>query len=88
MILDNRDWLEALLGRWFLSGLEGSEAGVELGRRESLERVPLECRGRIAGSEMVAMALWVMSKAATARARMPLDERWLSLETELVWRWV
>jgi len=79
LILDNRDWLEALLGRWFLSELEGSEAGVELGRWESLERVPLECRGRIAGFEMVAMAPWVLSKAATARARMALDERWSSL---------
>lgn len=85
LALDKRDWFEALLRRCFLSGLEGSELG--LGRRESLERVLLDGRWRIEGSAMVAMAFWVLSKAAAARAKMLVDDRWLSLETETVWRW-
>lgn len=77
-----RDWLEVLLKRWYLSGLEGSDEGEELVSRESRERAPLDCRGRMEGSEMVAMALWVRSKAAAAKAKMLVDERLFSLETE------
>lgn len=73
--------------RCFLSGLDGSELGLELDSRESRERVLLECRGRIEGSEMVAMAFCVLSRAAAARAKMPLEDRWFNLETETVWRW-
>lgn len=44
----------------------------------------------MAGSEMLAMALWVLSKAATARERI-LGVRWWRgaepvMETELAWR--
>lgn len=60
LALDRRDWLAALLKRWYLPGLEGPDEGKELVSTESLERAPVDWRGRIAvGSKMTAMAFWV-----------------------------
>ena len=53
---DVRDWFEELRRRWYLSGLEGSDEGEELVSNESLERAPLDCRGRMDGSEIAAIA--------------------------------
>lgn len=58
-------------------------------RRASVE---LDWRFRMTGSEMLAMALCVLSKAAAARERMLLEVRWWRgsddepIETELAWR--
>jgi hypothetical protein len=86
LILDIRDWLEALLGRWFLSELEGSEAGVELGRWESLERYHWSAEG---GSR--ASRWWRWRPGSCPRRPRP-GRGWRSMnagrvwETEPVWR--
>lgn len=58
-----------------MSGLAGSEVGRELGTRERRASAELDWRGRMTGSERLAMALWVRSKAAAARVRRLFDER-------------
>lgn len=84
---EESDWFEELRRRWYLSGLEGSDEGEELVSKESLERAPEDCRGRIAGSEIAAMAFCVRSKAEAARAKRLVEERLFNLETEeAVWR--
>ena len=79
---DDNDGLDELRRRWYLSGLEGSDEGEELVSKESLERAPLDCRGRIEGSEIVAMAFCVRSKAAAAKEKRLVEERLFNLETE------
>lgn len=83
-----RDWMEGVLKTDFLTGLAGSEVGREPGAKD---RRASELRGRITGSEMLAKAIWVLSKAAAASENMPLDDRCCSLgmevvEGELPWR--
>jgi hypothetical protein len=70
--------LEELLSWSFFSGVVGAELvfdKAELPRMESLDKAPLDCRGRIEGSEMFARALCVLSRAAAAKARIPLEDR-------------
>lgn len=83
-----RDWVEGVRKTGFLTGLAGSEFGIEPGARD---RRASELRGRMTGSEMLAKAVWVLSKAAAAREKMPLDDRCCSrgievVEGELPWR--
>lgn len=83
---EESDWFDELRRRWYLSGLEGSDEGEELVSKESLERAPLDCRGRTDGSEMAAIAFCVRSKAEAAKAKRPVEERLFNLETDEVWR--
>jgi hypothetical protein len=76
------DWVEGFLRSDFLSGLSGSLSGIELWLRE---RRAKEFLWRMTGSEMLARALWVLSRAAAAKEeRMPLEERCGALDIELV----
>lgn len=83
---DDNDGLEELLRGVFLSGLTGSEMELELGSSDSRARVLLEGRERIDGSEILASAFEVLSNAAAAKAKKPLDAREFNLETDAVWR--
>jgi hypothetical protein len=74
--MEDRDWLEGVRKSDFLAGLAGSEVGSEPGARDNRAS---ELRGRITGSEMLAKALWVLSRAAAASEKMPLDDRCCNL---------
>jgi hypothetical protein len=54
---------------------EGLGNGLAINERR--ERAVLERRCRMTGSEKFAIAVCVRSRAAAARERMPLGERWL-----------
>lgn len=88
--MDERDWLDGLLkGGLFPTGLDGSREGavdvvavvvataaaaaVVLGARERRAR---DWRGLTTGSEKLTMRFCVLSKAAAAREKMPLETRW------------
>lgn len=90
---DSRDWVDGLLKAVGLSGLAGSSLSCwcEPALSERRASVGLDWRFRMTGSEMLAMTLWVLSRAATARERMLLEVRWWRgtepvIETELAWR--
>ena len=81
---DDEEWFEGLLSRGVLSGLGGSlELETGSGPTENLGNEALDCRGRMTGS-MFAKALWVLSKAAAAKANRPLV---LDLENEEELEW-
>lgn len=72
-----------------MSGLPGSDlVGTGSDLRESLPKAALDWRGRMEGSEKLAMALWVLSKAAAAKAKRP-PGRWIlgkePVDEELWW---
>lgn len=76
-----KDCVEGVRKTGFFTGLAGSEAGREPGARD---RRASELRGRMTGSEMLAKAVWVLSKAAAASENMPLDDRCCSRGIEFV----
>lgn len=82
----DNDWLDGVRSRWFLTGLAGSELVKAPGTRERRARAELDGRERMVGSSRRPDSeACVLSKAAAAKERRPLDERCSGfLETETV----